>query len=97
MKTTVDIPDKLYGQARKLAAARGQQVAALITEGLERLVVAHSAHAHANAGQNGHARRTARLPRAAQWLAEWRALGEQLSARRRRTVSAAGTVSRMRR
>ena len=58
MKTTVDIPDDLYGQARRLAAARGQQVAALITEGLQKMVVAQQPHPRAKAGTNGKGRQT---------------------------------------
>ena len=53
MKTTVDIPDDLYGQARKLAVARGQQITALITEGLEKLILAQLPHPKARAASNG--------------------------------------------
>ncbi|MEY2410625.1 MAG: hypothetical protein QOF48_3295 [Verrucomicrobiota bacterium] len=56
MKTTVDIPDDLYDQALKLATARSQQVGALITEGLQNLVVAQQPHPRAKVGKNGKAR-----------------------------------------
>lgn len=97
MKTTVDIPDDLYGQARELAAARGQQVAALITEGLQKLVIAQLPRPRAKAGRNGKARQTALPAKAARWLTEWRALGRQNPARVTQTCSAAEVVSRMRR
>jgi len=97
MKTTVDIPDHLYGQARKLAAARGQQIAALITEGLQKLVVTQLPPPAAKAGNNGKARPTPLPPKAARWLADWRALGQQKPAKGTPAPSAAETVSRMRR
>jgi len=97
MKTMVTIPDDLYGQARKLAAARGQQVAALITEGLQQLIVAQQPHARAKARKNGNARHTALPPKAARWLTQWRALGRQHPTKGRPALSAAEVVSRMRR
>jgi len=97
MKTTVDIPDDLYGQARELATARGQQLGALITEGLEKLVIAQLPHPRAKVGKNGKARQTALPAKAARWLTEWRALGQQNPARVAQTRSAAEVVSRMRR
>lgn len=97
MKTTVDIPDDLYDQARKLAAARSQQVAALITEGLQKLVIAQQAHPRSKAGKNGKTHQSVLPAEAAQWLAEWRALGQQHPAKGSKTPSAADLVSRMRR
>ena len=97
IKTTVDIPDDLYGQARKLAAARGQQVAALITEGLQKLVVAQRPHPRAKAGKNGKTHPAALPPKAAQWLNEWRALGQKHPLGETPSVSAAKTISGMRR
>lgn len=97
MKTTVDIPDDLYGRARELAAARGQQVAALITEGLQKLVVAQPPHPRSKVGKNGKTRLIALPPKSAQWLTEWRALGQQKPAKGTPSPSAAEMVSRMRR
>ena len=97
MKTTVDIPDVLYSQARELATARGQQIAALITEGLQNLVVAHRPHLRAGASKNGKARQPALPPKAGRWLAEWRSLSQQQPASKTQGSSAAEIVSRMRR
>lgn len=38
MKTTVDIPDSILEQARKLAAREGSTVRALVEQGLRRLI-----------------------------------------------------------
>ncbi len=38
MKTTVDIPDALLAEARKLAARQGTTVRALIEQGLRRII-----------------------------------------------------------
>lgn len=97
MKTTIDIPDDLYSQARELATSRGQQVATLITEGLQQLVVAQSAHSWVKIGGKGEVSREILPPGSARWLKEWRALGQQNPARTTATPSAAEVVSRMRR
>lgn len=97
MKTTVDIPDDLYGQACELAAARGQQVVALITEGLQKLVVAQQQHPRAKACKNGNVRPPALPAKAARWLTEWRELGQRHPAKGTQTSSAAEIVTRMRR
>ena len=97
MKTTVDIPDDLYGQARKLAAARGQPVAALITEGLQKLIVTQLPSPRIKAGKNGKARPAPLSPKAARWLTDWRALGQQKPTKGTPAISAAEAVSRMRR
>ncbi len=97
MKTTVDIPDELYGQARKLAVARGQQVAALITEALQKLVVAQLPRRPGKAGKNGNSRQTILSPGAARWLTEWRALGRRITPKGTPAPSAAKIVSGMRR
>ena len=38
MKTTVEIPDSLLGEARKLASREGTTVRALVEEGLRRII-----------------------------------------------------------
>ncbi|MBL8905558.1 MAG: type II toxin-antitoxin system VapB family antitoxin [Rhizobiales bacterium] len=38
MKTTIDIPDPLFEEARKLAARQDTTLKALVTEGLRRVV-----------------------------------------------------------
>ena len=97
MKTTIDIPDDLYRQARALATSRGQQVATLITEGLQQLVVAQLPHFWVKTGGKGEVSRKILPPGSARWLKEWRALGQQKLARTIATPSAAEVVSCMRR
>ena len=97
MKTTVDIPDDLYRQASKLAAARGQQVAALITEGLEKLLGSQHPHPGSKAGKNGKPHQPALPPKATRWLAEWRSLSQRQTATKTPAPSAAKAISRMRR
>ena len=94
MKTTVEIPDDLYGKVRKLAASRGQRVATLIAEGLQKLVVAGIPQRQPRNGRAGHVV----LPAAAaHWLAEWRALSRRNPEKPAHSPSAAESVSRMRR
>ena len=97
MKTTVDIPDELYSQARKLAAARHQQMSALITEGLEKLVTEQPRSQRPKAARKRVG--DASLSRdAVRWLSEWRALGERNGAGKAPAAAAAAEiVSRMRR
>ena len=97
MKTTVDIPYALYGQATKLAAVRGQEVEALITEGLQKLVVDQLPDSPPKVRRNGKSARSVLPPKAAKWLAEWRTLGQRAHARGVQTPSAAETVRQMRR
>ncbi len=93
----MDIPDDLYRQVRELAEARGQQVTTLINEGLQRLVVSPFAQTPAKVRPTGNARQASLSPKAAQWLSEWRSLGQSKPARVEPTSSAAEVVSRMRR
>ena len=97
MKTTVDIPDALYGQARKLAAARRQHIGALIAEGLERLVMERPRPARSKAAKGQRLRRGSLSPEAARWLSEWRALGRPNGVGQEPTSSAAEIVRQMRR
>ena len=97
MKTTVDIPDDLYGQARRAAAARGLQVAALITEGLEKLLGPEQPRQTTGAGKNGKPHPTDLPPGAARWLAGWRSLGRRQPATKKPGLSAAEAVTRLRR
>ncbi len=97
MKTTIDIPDDLYSQARALATSRGQQVASLITEGLQQLVVAQLPHSWVKTGGKGEVSRKILPPGSARWLKEWRVLSRQNPARTTATPSAVEVVSRMRR
>lgn len=96
MKTMVEIPDKLYSKVRKLAAARHQHIGALITEGLQHLVMAQPALLRAAAPKKRGRRTAVSPPQAARWLSEWRVLGER-STVNEQTASASEIVSQMRR
>ena len=97
MKTTVDIPDDLYGQARKLAAIRGQQIATLITEALRKLVGAQLPRTQVKSAKNGKIHHVKLSPKAVRWLTEWRKLGQQNLAGAATTSSVAEILSAMRR
>ena len=97
MKLTVDIPAAVIHQAQVVAAKRRQPLKKMIADLLQQALAKNGRNTSKSAQPK--LRRVRAIPPSAadRWLEEWRAISLVVSARTKGRVSAAETLSRMRR